>query len=239
MVDTVLSRDKNWVVWKAEACPSISLTPISAPNFRDAKTAAQKIGSNKRLRATPLGTLDLTFLAESNSGGNSDGMDNLKVPERYSIPTPESFRAAIAEDEFDVEMAKTAEETEIAATARASKLWRTLRVARKTRLGLFDKIEDGNNLGALFPSEGGEGKEVDEEKEGAVKAEAEAEANGAMEEADEQPDDKGVGDTTERSVRDVEMEVPTKDVGSVGLEGQKGPSESIGEVEEEAAVKIG
>ena len=38
----------------------------------------------------------------------------------------------------------------MATNARASKLWRTLRIASKNKFGLFDKIDDGNNLRALF-----------------------------------------------------------------------------------------
>ena len=51
-------------------------------------------------------------------------------------------------------MAKTDEEKVLASNARASKLWRTLRVASKRKLNLFDKIDDGNNLQALFEPEG-------------------------------------------------------------------------------------
>ena len=47
-------------------------------------------------------------------------------------------------------MAKTEEEKQLSSNARASKLWRTLRIASKTKLNLFDKIDDGNNLQALF-----------------------------------------------------------------------------------------
>lgn len=69
---------------------------------------------------------------------------------RYRIPTAESFRRAIEEDDFDIKMAKTEEDKQFSANARASKLWRTLRIASKSRLNLFDKIDDGNNLQALF-----------------------------------------------------------------------------------------
>ena len=69
---------------------------------------------------------------------------------RYSVPTADSFKGPIAEDEFDIEMAKTEEEKQVASSARASKLWRTLRVASKNKLNLLDRIDDGNNLQALF-----------------------------------------------------------------------------------------
>lgn len=77
---------------------------------------------------------------------------------RYSIPTAESFRRPIEEDELDAEMAKTEEEKQFALNARASKMWRTLRVASKSKLSLFDKIDDGNNIQALFQPEGDENR---------------------------------------------------------------------------------
>lgn len=57
-------------------------------------------------------------------------------------------------------MAKTGEEKQQATDARASKLWRTLRIASKSKLNLFDRIDDGNNLQALFQPE----VEVNKEK---------------------------------------------------------------------------
>lgn len=65
----------------------------------------------------------------------------------------ESFRGPIADDDFDVEMAKDDEETERVSNARASKLWRMLRLASNNKIKLFDKIEDGKNIDALFPLE--------------------------------------------------------------------------------------
>lgn len=79
MVDTVLSRDKNWVHWKAEGCPPIQRDPVSAEEFSEAEKGTQKACANKRLRATPMGSLDLKFLLD---GGDTDGMEKLKDPER-------------------------------------------------------------------------------------------------------------------------------------------------------------
>lgn len=66
----------------------------------------------------------------------------------------ESFRGPIADDDFDVETAKNDEEKELVSNARASKLWRMLRLAANHKIKLFDKIEDGKNLDALFRLEG-------------------------------------------------------------------------------------
>jgi THO complex subunit 1 len=79
MVDTVLSRDKNWAHWKADGCPLIARTPVSADDFANAQKGAQRVCANKKLRATPVGSLDLRFLSD---GANSDGLEKLKHPDR-------------------------------------------------------------------------------------------------------------------------------------------------------------
>jgi len=47
-------------------------------------------------------------------------------------------------------MAQNPEEKEEAIKAKASKTWRTLRLASRSKLNLFDKIDDGKNLKILF-----------------------------------------------------------------------------------------
>lgn len=49
-------------------------------------------------------------------------------------------------------MAQSNEDKENAKQARASKVWRTLRLASRTKLSSFDKIDDGKNIQALFES---------------------------------------------------------------------------------------
>ena len=79
MVDTVLSRDKNWTQWKAESCPDIQRQSVSAEEFVEARKGAQKACASKRLKANPLGSVNLNFLSESGTG---DGLKKLMDPER-------------------------------------------------------------------------------------------------------------------------------------------------------------
>lgn len=150
MVDTVLSRDKNWVHWKAEGCPLIRQPPIPSESFIESQKGAQKTAAPKRIRPTPMGSLDLNFLLNTGDEGQAHGLEILKNPSRYTVPKVEDFKGPIMEDEFDLEMAKTEAEREAVAVAKASKMWRTLRLASKNRLNLFDKLEDGSGLAPLF-----------------------------------------------------------------------------------------
>ncbi|MCJ1281246.1 hypothetical protein MMC26_000564 [Xylographa opegraphella] len=147
MVDTVLLRDKNWVRWKAENCPPFQRPSLSPDDFVAARDGAQKACTNKRMRAMPLGSLDLGFLSDMESG---DGMEKFKDPARYAIPDAESLKGPIADDEFDASVATSEEDKRLATNARASKLWRMLRICYKSKFGVLDKIDDGNNLEALF-----------------------------------------------------------------------------------------
>jgi THO complex subunit 1 len=73
--------------------------------------------------------------------------------DRYHVPDPKSFEGPIAEDEFDLNMAKEddVEEKRRAADAKASKAWRALRVTAKTRLNIFDEIDtNAETLRPLF-----------------------------------------------------------------------------------------
>ncbi|KAI4159396.1 MAG: hypothetical protein L6R39_000374 [Caloplaca ligustica] len=150
MVDTVLSRDKNWVHWKADSCPLISQPPVPASSVLEAQKGATRACAPRRIRPHPMGALDLSFLSNTGDEGQAQGLEALKRPERYTLPKVEDYKAPILEDEFDMEMARTEEEKEEAGTKRASKMWRALRLASKNRLNLFDRIEDGKDLGALF-----------------------------------------------------------------------------------------
>ncbi|MCJ1401490.1 hypothetical protein MMC11_004704 [Xylographa trunciseda] len=161
MVDTVLLRDKNWVRWKAENCPPFQRPSLSSDDFVAARNGAQKACTNKRLRAIPLGALDLSFLSDVES---MDGMEKFKDPARYAVPEAESLKGPIADDEFDASIATSEEDKQLATNARASKLWRMLRICYKSKFRVFDKIDDGNNLEALFEvrDEGTEGNPTKE-----------------------------------------------------------------------------
>ena len=80
MVDTVLLRDKNWVRWKAEGCPLIKRPPICAEDISGARSTTTRICAPKRLRATPLGSLDLNFL--SSEAEPNQELEKLTASER-------------------------------------------------------------------------------------------------------------------------------------------------------------
>jgi THO complex subunit 1 len=94
-----------------------------------------------------MGSLDLKFLAESE--GRS-GLERLKDPSRYKIPSVKSFKSKIEFDDLEIEMPKDDESKNAAIEAKASKSWRALRIASVTRLVAFDKIEKTDQIDAIF-----------------------------------------------------------------------------------------
>ncbi|KAJ6015681.1 hypothetical protein N7540_010272 [Penicillium herquei] len=178
MVDTVLSRDKNWVRWKAEGCPPIERPAITVPDYKKAQDEARKIYSNKRLRPTPMGSLDLKFLSDAEALAN---IERLKESDRFSIPSTDSLMMSIMDDDMDIEMGQTPDDREAAVRAKSSKTWRILRLTAKTKLSAFDKIEDGQKLQALFeePTAPVDTPQPTEENEDAEDAEENGEAENA------------------------------------------------------------
>ena len=153
MVDTVLSRDKNWVRWKAENCPPIDRAPNEVQQHLDAQRSLQEFCTTQPLPPPP-GASDLDFLSRRT------GMESLKERWRYTVPSMESFYQGIQNDELDAELG-TAEEMEAAQDAKERKIWRALRASR-TRFNLCEKIENGKNLRALV-GEDVEAKETEVE----------------------------------------------------------------------------
>jgi THO complex subunit 1 len=147
VVETVLSRDKNWARWKIENCPSIARPAVSPADYVAAKASAHKATTNKRLRPTPLGSLDLKFLS---GGDDRSGLERLKDPERYRLPSVKSFKSKIELDDMDIDMARDEESKLIAIESKASKSWRALRIASRSKLVAFDKIERSDKIDGIF-----------------------------------------------------------------------------------------
>ncbi|KJZ76026.1 hypothetical protein HIM_04482 [Hirsutella minnesotensis 3608] len=147
MVETVLARDKNWVFWKMASCPPIQRGSVSSEIFKEAKTNVQRMATNKRLRPTPMGALSMDFTREDRQRLS---MENLEMPDRYKLPDLDDFKRKIADDDFEIDM-PTNEETKAAAIAgKSSKTWRALRIAARSKLAAFDKIDDSKKVDSVF-----------------------------------------------------------------------------------------
>ncbi|KAK4153697.1 THO complex subunit 1 transcription elongation factor-domain-containing protein [Chaetomidium leptoderma] len=160
MVETVLARDKNWVRWKIENCPSVELPTMSPEAFDKARTAATKMATTKRLRPTPLGSLSLDFLG---SDDEDSGMEKLKDPDRHSLPELSSLSRGIAIDDLEIEMPTNDESKASAVEGKASKTWKAMRIASRSKLVVFDKIDDDDKIDIIFEDKPAQETEVEED----------------------------------------------------------------------------
>lgn len=160
MVETVLARDKNWVRWKVEACPSIVRDAVSTEQELEARSGAKGYTRQRKLPARPMGAMDLSFLTEGEGGG----LESLKDPSRFAAPTVEDLMKGVENDKLDLEMEmdSTSAEAETLRNMIDNKTWRALRQARISRLGALDKFEPGKSLQEVLGSQEKEKMREDE-----------------------------------------------------------------------------
>lgn len=178
MVETVLSRDKNWVRWKIESCPSISKPAFTAEDYVAARTSIRRNTTFKK--RSHRGILDLSFLQDTNA---ESGLERFKDPSRYTIPSLMSFKSKISDDDFNIDMARDNEQEKHASTeAKASNTWRALRIASMSKLVAFDRIESWKNIDEIFRDD-----DKAEEVETAINDEDVAEGNEMVRPKDQRP----------------------------------------------------
>lgn len=154
MVESILSRDKNWVRWKLEGCPPIELPGLSTATFNKSKGTVERI-SKKRLRQSTGGLLNLDFLQPP----DPDTMwDKYRDPERYKLPDLKTVEKKIANAKLDVEMTMTDEAKAEAEEILAAQTWRAMRIAASSKIICFDKVEDYRNVDAIFTEVGEQDK---------------------------------------------------------------------------------
>ncbi|EXJ79441.1 hypothetical protein A1O3_08943 [Capronia epimyces CBS 606.96] len=180
MVDTVLSRDKNWVRWKAENCPSISREPVPPPAYLQANEALMKATkAHKAPLPSPPGAGDLAFLSKT------EPLEALKRPSaRHKIPSLEEYYRAIETDDLDMDFAATEEEKSEIEERKSGKLWRALRSSDR-RFALCEKVQYGGDLKALVNGDMEVEEKAEEEKAEEYKAEEEKLGENGTEEAEE------------------------------------------------------
>ncbi|EGP89323.1 unnamed protein product [Zymoseptoria tritici ST99CH_1A5] len=142
MVETVLARDKNWVRWKVESCPSIVRGPVSTEQEMAARKGAAQATRPRKIPEKPMGAMNLSFLDEGSGGG----LEALKDPARYTAPTIEQLVDKVKTDKLDADFAADDEEKASFENAIQNAKWRALRQARSSNLSLLNKVESTKDL---------------------------------------------------------------------------------------------
>ncbi|KAF2033660.1 nuclear matrix protein [Setomelanomma holmii] len=148
MVDTVLSRDKNWVRWKMENCQPFTRDRVPTKDYSQAKSAAQRAVQIKK-PSKPVGVpATMNFLYNNEA---EKGLAQLRQTDRFNVPNAESYATKVRMTDLDLEMADTDEERREVGGKKSSYVWKGLRLASKKQLSSFDRIEHGKGLEALQP----------------------------------------------------------------------------------------
>lgn len=176
LVETVLIRDKNWVRWKIENCPPIELPAVTPQEWAETMKSAKLQTTNKRIRREAMGSLSLDFLSDEQ---DASAVEKLKDPQRYELPELGSFKRKIQEDDLEIEIPLSNDSKAAAIEGKASKTWRALRIASRSKLALFDQIDSYEDINVLFEEKKPEQEENAEE----------AHENGGAEDVDQAMDE--------------------------------------------------
>jgi THO complex subunit 1 len=148
MVDTILTRDKNWVRWKLASCPTFELPSLSADSFTSAcEQAKYTVCKERKIRPDVMGAVSLSHLTSATDAAEV-GLSKLRNPERTRIPTIESLSKDIEGEKLDLDfVAEDDHETrDLTQETILSLKWRALRLASKNRMGRFDALDEAQGL---------------------------------------------------------------------------------------------
>ncbi|KAJ4994080.1 hypothetical protein SVAN01_00557 [Stagonosporopsis vannaccii] len=149
MVDTVLSRDKNWVRWKMENCQPFTRKRVDAAEFLSSKSDAVRAVAKKRPNEPTGVPSSLDFLYNTEA---ENGLSQLRQRDRFNAPSAETYAKKVKMIDLDLEMANSGAEKRELEDKKSSYIWRGLRAASNTQLSSFDKLEHGKGLEALQPA---------------------------------------------------------------------------------------
>lgn len=146
MVETVLARDKNWVRWKVESCPSIVRDAVSTEQELEARRGAKQHTRPRKIPEKPMGAMDWSFLVETDGGG----LEALKDQSRFGAPSMDDLLKGIETDKLDMDFAMSDAETARFTNMIENKSWRVVREARVHKLAMLDGFEPHKNLKDVF-----------------------------------------------------------------------------------------
>ena len=244
MVENVLSRDKNWMRWKAESCPLISRAPVPVSTYLEAQKRLVGITEQaNRPLTTPMGASDFGFLNQTST------IESLKHPEkRYKKLSMREYYEKMQMDNLDLDFATESEKKEIE-ERKAGRVWRALRasVGEGRRMGVCERLytkdeesKDGGTAGGSGSAEGWNLKAlIGEEADEAKKEDGVQENAAAIENNENESDNVKVEVNTPLPI-DEAVSTPTPALGTDGtIEGEQQQTIATPQPEHVAALPIG
>ncbi|KAK6357810.1 hypothetical protein TWF730_007169 [Orbilia blumenaviensis] len=151
-VDSVLTREKNWVKWKAENCVSFEMEPASIKHVAVSKSA----GNNATTLTSSLGkVMGAPALTRVWFDGSLDVTTIRLNTDRIDLPAYRSYTKSIEGYHLDKDFAFTEQEKEDIEESISNVTWRALRIASRDRFQLFKSLDDDLSVKSLIAIEDG------------------------------------------------------------------------------------
>jgi len=136
-VQAALHRDRNWVTWKFEGCPSFERRSLGSAEFEEARASVSRKAAPLKPLQYPSGSSAMSKIWVDNSKTAAEDHN------KWSVPAPEEFVNAIASNQIDIDSQLKPEDRDSALDAKASKTWRALRSAARKDLRYFKDVRYG------------------------------------------------------------------------------------------------
>ncbi|KAJ6262817.1 hypothetical protein Dda_1374 [Drechslerella dactyloides] len=151
-VDSVLTREKNWVKWKAENCLSFEMDPVQASNVTTSTTIGDE---NTQLPRIAEGGMGAPALSNVWFGDADDSTSKLSLvdSQRTSLPDYKEYNKAIEGYCLDKDFASTDQEKEDIDESISNQSWRALRIASKDRFHFFKGLDEDLSIRSLITAE--------------------------------------------------------------------------------------
>ncbi|KAF3205744.1 hypothetical protein TWF191_001764 [Orbilia oligospora] len=151
-VDSVLTREKNWVKWKAENCVSFEMEPASTEHVAVSKSVGHEATTLINNLGKVVGAPALTRVWFDNSLEVTSIRSNAQ---KINLPAYRSYAESIEGYHLDKDFASTEQEKEDIDESISNVTWRSLRVASRDRFQLFKSLDDDLSVKSLIAVEDG------------------------------------------------------------------------------------
>ncbi|KAF2644914.1 hypothetical protein P280DRAFT_183465 [Massarina eburnea CBS 473.64] len=149
MVDTVLSRDKNWVRWKMRSCLPFARERVPAKAYEESQAGAQRAGIPKKVTPPMKASMNFQFLSKAASG---KGLSQLMHNQRFVRPSPQDYAQSVRGKDEELGVAIAEDSISKLQEEKTGLTWRSLRLASIDQLNSFDGLEYGKSLESLLPA---------------------------------------------------------------------------------------
>ncbi|KAG4302276.1 hypothetical protein PCK1_001548 [Pneumocystis canis] len=137
-IRSILFYEKNWVNWKLQGCNSFEEPSVLQSHTHDIKKKYEVLSEPLKAYKYPLGNLALTRLWEK---GGTHTIEDMARLERHMLPDVKSFLESNNQESKNKNEV-TDENNLLVSDKNTIKSWKALRILSRSKLHLFNKLED-------------------------------------------------------------------------------------------------